>query len=106
MFKQINKSIKRLDRFSVSKNFNLANQSALEDNPYHNKKTKRYRRKVQDKIGSPFGGVLTISLYLFIIVQFWNLWTRMHSGVDDNSKVTSRANHLQDGEDRIDVLNS
>ena len=31
---------------------------------------------------------------------------RMHNGIDDNSKINGRVNHLLDGEDRIDVAQS
>ena len=93
------KKLKHFDFFRVTKNFNLAKNTADSDT-----ENKKYSKLIsRDYVGTPFGGIVTIVLGTLIVTQFLTLMSRMHNGLDDSSKINGRANHLLEGEDLIDV---
>jgi|APSaa5957512535_1039671.scaffolds.fasta_scaffold500060_1 hypothetical protein len=92
------KKIKHLDLFRVKKNFNLAKNTSKAKN--------RFKLLPTDFVGSAIGGLLSVFLVVLVVSQSTSLMVRMHAGLDDNSKLHARSNHLQDGEDKIDVPNT
>jgi hypothetical protein len=84
--KKVNRALKSIDTFKVSKSFNMSR--------WDNGKKKIV---TFDEMGSKVGGFCTLFFWFSLTAYFSYLVLRMYNGHDDNIYSKIKANDLKDG---------
>ena len=86
------RSVKEIDAFKLKKNLNISSKKLCGNG-----------QRQSETVGSYFGGITTLFLIIITIWRFITLYTRMQHGLDDKFSAFTRANHLVNGEEEIDI---